>query len=220
MKETLKLNVVLWGDVIGRLTWDDTRQVATFQFSERYHELPYNLMPTKPQKPIPAFLGKPGDKYHGLPPFIADSLPDQWGSLIFDRWAKENGIQPRDCNPLLKLAYIGKRGWNKHDAIEVDRNKRPDALPHAEVRQAGNTDDHNKNFSFIMHPDGNWELAPAYDLTFTADILNNSGDGECPGTADTRPYQPRLSLMTSPGSLTFAASFFGALLRNSTGTTT
>lgn len=27
------------------------------------------------------------------------------------------------------------------------------------------TDDHTKNFSFIMRPDGKWELAPAYDLT-------------------------------------------------------
>jgi len=31
---------------------------------------------------------------------------------------------------------------------------------------ANNTDDHDKNFSFIMHPDGTWSLAPAYDMTF------------------------------------------------------
>ena len=41
---------------------------------------------------------------------------------------------------------------------------------------AGNTDDHNKNFSFIMHEDGHWELAPAYDITFTADIWKRSDD--------------------------------------------
>lgn len=27
------------------------------------------------------------------------------------------------------------------------------------------TDDHTKNFAFLMRPDGRWELAPAYDLT-------------------------------------------------------
>ena len=27
------------------------------------------------------------------------------------------------------------------------------------------TDDHAKNFSFLMRPNGKWELAPAYDLT-------------------------------------------------------
>lgn len=41
---------------------------------------------------------------------------------------------------------------------------------------AGNTDDHNKNFSFIMRENGHWELAPAYDITFTADIWKRSDD--------------------------------------------
>lgn len=29
-----------------------------------------------------------------------------------------------------------------------------------------NTDDHEKNFSFLMSPEGQWHLAPAYDMTF------------------------------------------------------
>lgn len=110
MKGILKLKVILWGEEIGLLVWDDVRQVAIFQFSEHYHRMPYNVQPTRPGKPIPAFLGMSGDKYHGLPPFVADSLPDRWGSVIFDCWAQENGISPKDCNPLLWLAYIGKRG--------------------------------------------------------------------------------------------------------------
>ena len=34
---------------------------------------------------------------------------------------------------------------------------------------AGNVDDHNKNFSFIMDREGIWRMAPAYDFTFTVD---------------------------------------------------
>lgn len=37
---------------------------------------------------------------------------------------------------------------------------------------ANNTDDHNKNFSFVMSQTGTWSLAPAYDITF---IFNTSG---------------------------------------------
>lgn len=33
-----------------------------------------------------------------------------------------------------------------------------------------NTDDHNKNFSFMMQSDGTWCLSPAYDLTFSMDM--------------------------------------------------
>jgi serine/threonine-protein kinase HipA len=31
--------------------------------------------------------------------------------------------------------------------------------------KAGNMDDHPKNFSFLLGPDGQWKMAPAYDLT-------------------------------------------------------
>ncbi|MCD8298075.1 MAG: type II toxin-antitoxin system HipA family toxin, partial [Prevotella sp.] len=37
---------------------------------------------------------------------------------------------------------------------------------------ANNTDDHNKNFSFLMDEKGNWRLSPAYDMTF---IFNRGG---------------------------------------------
>lgn len=33
-----------------------------------------------------------------------------------------------------------------------------------------NVDDHNKNFSFCMTPDGIWRLSPAYDLIFSVDL--------------------------------------------------
>ena len=110
MTAPLKINVHLWGTNIGQLTWEEYGRVATFQFSEDYFKQPYNLLPTKPVKTLAPVLGNISDKYHGLPPFLADSLPDNWGSTVFDKWAKENSIDPKECNPLLKLAYIGRRG--------------------------------------------------------------------------------------------------------------
>ena len=35
---------------------------------------------------------------------------------------------------------------------------------------ARNVDDHSKNFSFCMTPDGVWRLSPAYDLTYGVDL--------------------------------------------------
>lgn len=37
---------------------------------------------------------------------------------------------------------------------------------------ANNTDDHNKNFSFLMDESGKWQLSPAYDMTY---IFNTGG---------------------------------------------
>jgi serine/threonine-protein kinase HipA len=39
---------------------------------------------------------------------------------------------------------------------------------------ANNTDDHNKNFAFLLEENGKWRLAPAYDMTF---IFNTNGTG-------------------------------------------
>jgi serine/threonine-protein kinase HipA len=38
---------------------------------------------------------------------------------------------------------------------------------------ARNQDDHTKNFSFLMNKNGTWQLAPAYDMTFS---YNPAGD--------------------------------------------
>ena len=35
---------------------------------------------------------------------------------------------------------------------------------------SNNTDDHHRNFSFVMRRDGSWRLSPAYDLNYIYDI--------------------------------------------------
>ncbi len=39
---------------------------------------------------------------------------------------------------------------------------------------AGVSDDHNKNFSFLMDKSGRWRLSPAYDVMFSANTWENS----------------------------------------------
>jgi serine/threonine-protein kinase HipA len=38
---------------------------------------------------------------------------------------------------------------------------------------AHNRDDHSRNVAYLMHPQGDWRLAPAYDLTFSAGIAGH-----------------------------------------------
>ena len=52
---------------------------------------------------------------------------------------------------------------------------------------AHNRDDHSRNFAFLMQPDGEWRLAPAYDLTFSGGpggehTLTFAGEGLRPTT--------------------------------------
>lgn len=45
--------------------------------------------------------------FEGLSGVFNDSLPDGWGRLLFDRFARSQGILPTDITPLDRLAHIG-----------------------------------------------------------------------------------------------------------------
>ena len=60
------------------------------------------------------------------------------------------------------LVVCRKLRLPESDCIEVFRRMVFNVL-------ANNTDDHNKNFSFIMSKDGSWRLSPAYDITYIID---------------------------------------------------
>lgn len=48
--------------------------------------------------------------FEGLPGVFNDSLPDGWGRLLFDRFARSQGILPADITPLERLAHVGRHG--------------------------------------------------------------------------------------------------------------
>jgi serine/threonine-protein kinase HipA len=53
-----------------------------------------------------------GDKdklYQGLPPMIADSLPDKWGNSLFNVWLRDNNISSKNITPIDHLLFIGSR---------------------------------------------------------------------------------------------------------------
>lgn len=110
--ENIIVNVKLWGTCIGKLQWDHKNHRSVFQFSDEYFKQSYDICPiTHPKrKPLSSsFFGSTENLYQGLPEFIADALPDRWGSSLFDQWLTENNIGVTESLPLLKLSYIGKR---------------------------------------------------------------------------------------------------------------
>lgn len=131
IKNPIAVDVMLWGNCIGRLTWDTDKLLSVFQFSEEYASLPYDVCPSthkKGQTMSTAFFGRPGELYQGLPEFIADSLPDKWGSSLFDKWLTENKVSLMDSTPLLKLSYIGKRAMGALEFVpecDEDNGREP-----------------------------------------------------------------------------------------------
>jgi len=107
------VSVRLWDEEVGRLYWSAERKCSVFSYSPTFIASGLDIAPlahSLKHATLRPFLGNRGKLYEGLPEFIADSLPDRWGSLVFERWAEENGLRRRDITPVDKLSFIGKRG--------------------------------------------------------------------------------------------------------------
>ena len=124
MSEILK--VFLWGEEIGRLAWHDARKTSFFMYNPKFLKGTLDIAPLAASIHNPAssraIFGETERIYQKLPSFIADSLPDAWGNMLFERWRKDNRLSERAVTPLEKLAFIGKRGMGALEFVpEIKR---------------------------------------------------------------------------------------------------
>lgn len=102
--------VNLYGQPIGSLRWDDSRQTALFEYAESFIgcglEPSPILMPVRSGR-IYSFSDIGRDTFKGLPGMLADSLPDTYGRALFDRWLALSGRS--SGNTVETLCFLGKR---------------------------------------------------------------------------------------------------------------
>jgi serine/threonine-protein kinase HipA len=60
--------------------------------------------------PEPGLHGARGGLFDGLHGFLADSLPDAWGTLLLKRQLQKLGHRYEDLDPAERLALVGSRG--------------------------------------------------------------------------------------------------------------
>ena len=109
------VSVMLWGDEVGKLYWDDRGKRAVFNYNPGFVKKGTDIAPLTASVIGPTGKGFPvvGSReklYQGLPPFLADSLPDHWGNKVFEHWAAQNHIPRQRLTPVDKLAFLGIRG--------------------------------------------------------------------------------------------------------------
>jgi len=106
------INVIAFGQEVGKLGFDIDQGKSFFQYNPEFLEsgkysklFPFIFKRTKPAQ---VFTEYQQDTFQGLPPMIADSLPDTFGNIIFQEWLTARGIQK--VTPLEQLAYVADRG--------------------------------------------------------------------------------------------------------------
>lgn len=113
--ETNAIMVKLWEIPVGYLSWDKKLDVAIFEYEPKFLDRGLDIAPLtmsinspRSKKHIP-WTGDKDKLYMGLPPMIADSLPDKWGHSLFRAWLRDNHISTKKVNPVDHLSFIGSR---------------------------------------------------------------------------------------------------------------
>jgi serine/threonine-protein kinase HipA len=113
--ETNVVKVKLWGTTVGYLSWDKKAGVAIFEYEPAFLEqgpdiAPFTMSINAPRsRKLMPWMGDKDKLYQGLPPAIADSLPDKWGSSLFKAWLRDNHISTKKATPIDHLSFIGSR---------------------------------------------------------------------------------------------------------------
>jgi len=104
--------VLLWGSVIGAVTWLEDREVGVFQYSPGFLSSGIQIAPLMmPLNEFPyEFPALERNTFRGLPGLLSDSLPDRFGNAVIDAWLSSQGRTAESFNPVERLCYIGSRG--------------------------------------------------------------------------------------------------------------
>ena len=108
------ISINFQGIEIGKIGYDENQRKSSFQYnpefleSNRYKKIfPYVIRRTSN---VQVFSEFEGETFRGLPPMIADSLPDFFGNIVFKEWLEATQKEMNAITPLEQLTYVGKRG--------------------------------------------------------------------------------------------------------------
>lgn len=111
MTPTRKLEVYCQGELTGYLAETPDHRIA-FQYSDSWIRNGFSISPVS--LPLKGGVFVPPEKclerFGGMYGVFADSLPDSWGKLLFDRHLSAMGIDEGDLSALDRLAFIGRSG--------------------------------------------------------------------------------------------------------------
>jgi serine/threonine-protein kinase HipA len=104
--------VILWGNVVGAVSWLDDREIGVFQYHPDFLGSGIELSPLiMPLRDFPyEFPALPRNTFKGLPGLLADALPDKFGNALIDEWLASEGRTASSFHPVERLCYIGSRG--------------------------------------------------------------------------------------------------------------
>src|SRR3546814_19136668 len=105
--------VNLWGRQIGAVLWDEDRDVGVFEYTPEFSRSGIEVAPlTMPLRSgVYDFPALNYETFKGLLGMLADSLPDQFGNALINRWLAATGPTTGSFDPVERSE--GRRGGKK-----------------------------------------------------------------------------------------------------------
>ncbi len=112
-KKAEVIKVYIWGKFVGAVALDPSLNFYVFAYDKTFGKSKIELsplhMPLNASEQVYVFPNLPPETYKRLPALLSDSLPDDFGNSLIDRYMAEKGIAKSEITPLDRLAYMGKR---------------------------------------------------------------------------------------------------------------
>ena len=124
-KQVNVVNVYLWGKHIGAVALDPTWGFYVFEYTPAFASL--GVEPAPLQMPVRQggtfmFTDLPEITFKRLPAMLADTLPDDFGNALIDRYMADKGLDKSMVTSLDRLAYMGNRAMG---ALEYKPTRSP-----------------------------------------------------------------------------------------------
>ena len=105
------IEVLAWGRRVGAVALDPDTGWYAFAYTREWVAGGIELAPLHMalSERTYEFPQLRRETFYGLPPLLADALPDRFGNALVDAWMAEQGVAPTDITPLDRLAYAAER---------------------------------------------------------------------------------------------------------------
>lgn len=138
-KKVDRIEVYLWNKFVGALALDPKLGFYVFAYNPSFAKAGIEVsplqMPLRDNEEPYVFTDLPEATYKRLPAMLADSLPDDFGNALIDRYMADKGISKNQITALDRLAYMGKRamGALEFKPTRGPRTQKPTALEMSEL---------------------------------------------------------------------------------------
>ena len=122
-------DVYLWGTKIGTVIQYESNMSAVFSYDKKFIgsgiEIAPIMMPLSTRNY--SFPNLNEDSFHKLPGMLADSLPDKYGTKVFESYLARSGRGAQQPSAIERLCYTGSRGMGALEYVPATGPLIPDS---------------------------------------------------------------------------------------------